>query len=149
MIAALAGDDFGDQCVYEDGSSLVDAIVGYEGVYEFITADPPDSLKHLDFSHLEEEDPELWLALNPYTHIGRNPGLKVRLVHGDFVETSMMGNTPVEWSTNLHQALEDANYDVELVIVEGADHDDVVDPGSDAYQQILDDVTELAHNPSK
>jgi acetyl esterase/lipase len=149
LIVALAGDDFGDQCVVEDSSALVDAFVGFEGVYEFITTVPPDSMKFLDFTYLEEEDPELWLALNPYTHIGRNPNLKVRLVHGDFIESSMMSEVPIEWSTNLRQNLEDANYDVELIIVEGADHDDVVDPGSDAFKQILDQVTELARNPSQ
>lgn len=150
LIVALAGDDFGDQCVFEDGTALFDGFIGYEGVFEFITYVKPDSMKHLDFTHLEEEDHELWLALNPYTHIGGNPGLQVRLVYGDFVESSMIGQVPVEeWSTNLHQALEDADYDVELIVVEGADHDDVFDSGSDAFTQVIDLVAELVHNPSK
>ena len=104
-------------------------------------------MKHLDLTYLEEEDPDLWLALNPYTYIGKYPNLKVRLVHGDFVESSILGHVPVEWSTNLKQALEEADYDVEVTILEGADHDDVVDPGKEAFRVVVEQVVDLARNP--
>jgi acetyl esterase/lipase len=117
-VVALAGDDFEGDCVVMDGSALVDALVGYEGTYDYATTVYSVSMDH---TVLEDEDPELWQAINPYSHIGRNPDLQVRLVHGDAVDV-LWREVPPEVSIEFHQALVDAGYDVALTVLEGATH---------------------------
>jgi acetyl esterase/lipase len=79
-VVGLAGDDFEGDCLNEDQSGLPDALVLIEGPYNYITKGY--EVIEIDHSFLEDEDPELYRAINPYAHIGRNPDLKVRLVHG-------------------------------------------------------------------
>jgi len=60
------------------------AFVGFEGNYDLAThpyrPNPYDNSQ--DHTLLKDEDPELWKAIDPYTHIGKNPELQIRLIHG-------------------------------------------------------------------
>jgi acetyl esterase/lipase len=117
-VVALAGDDFEGDCVETEGSALLDALVGYEGTYDYSGS---DNWPGFDHTYLKVEDPGMWHAIDPYSHIGRNPGLQVRLIHGDDNDR-YWSDVPPERSIEFHQALVDAGYDVELIIVEGSPH---------------------------
>jgi len=145
-VVALAGDDFEGDCVVSDGSALPDALVAFEGPYDYATTvyRPPAP----DHTILKDEDPELWEAINPYSHIGRNLDLKVRLVHGDDLDVTWY-ETPPQVSIEFHQALADAGYDVELIVVEGAHHTDLTSTYSDAFALMVQQVIELARSSSE
>jgi dienelactone hydrolase len=119
MVIALAGEDFAGDCTVTDESALVDAFVAYEGSFN-------------------------WPHRGPYSYIGGNPNLQVRLVHGDFEDT--FADMPVEISMEFHQALEDAGYDTDVIVVEGASHWDANLKGTDAYAVTVQLVMELAHS---
>ena len=57
--------------------ALPDGFVGYEGPYDWAHVDYP-----IRFDKLEQTDPDLWVSIDPYAHIGANPELVVRLMHG-------------------------------------------------------------------
>lgn len=135
-VIALAGDDFGGSCAVTDVSTLVDALVTYEGVFDMTTHVYQSTF---DFTAIKNEDPELWQALNPHSHVGRNPDLQVRLIHGDARDYAW-SDTPLEVAVEFHQALAESGYDVELTVVEGAPHS----IGSDARAVMVEQVMELA-----
>ena len=140
LMVGLAGDDFKEgECIVSDGSAIPDAIIGYEGPYDIATAD----YGGMSHSYLEQEDPELWRKINPYTNIGKNPDLKVRLIHGDLPDATVF-DVKLEVSTGIHQALLDAGYDVELQIVEDAGHGDLPIPDSEVFNLAVEQVMELA-----
>jgi len=143
-VVALAGDDFEGDCVATEGSALLDALVGYEGPYDYATN---ESHPVLDYPNLKDEDPDLWEAINPYSHIGRNPDLQVRLVHGNAEDVAIF-DVPLEASMEFHQALADAGYDVELIVVEGAAHTALLSRSSDAFALVVQQVMELARSSS-
>lgn len=140
-VIALAGDVFGGDCVVTDASTLVDALVTYEGVFDLSTHVYHSSM---DFTAIKNEDPELWQALNPYSQIGRNPELRVRLVHGDAPDLDW-SDTPLDVAVGFHQALAEAGYDVELTVVEGAPHQ----PYADAIAVVVEQLMELARSASQ
>ncbi len=142
-VVALAGDDFGGNCVATDASALPNALVAWEGPYDFATT----VYNVYDHPSLKDTDPELWKAINPYSHIGQNPELQVRLVYGNDVDTSWWDLAP-QVSIDFHQALADAGYDVELVVVEGADHTDLTTSTSDALAVLVEQVMEVARSAS-
>jgi acetyl esterase/lipase len=145
VVAALSGDDFGENCQMPDESALVSAFVGYEGPYNFSTFEYKihlKSLAFLDHTHLKETDPDLWHSLNPYNHIGRYPEITIRLIHGSYEGEDV----PLEVSADLYQALLDANHDVELAVVENATHSDIVDPTSDAFTVVLEQVVDVVRD---
>ncbi len=144
-VVALAGDDFEGDCVVTEGSALLDALIAFEGPYEYTTT---VGLARYDHTHLKDEDPELWRAINPYSHIGRNPDLQVRLIHGEDVDIYWY-DLPPEVSIEFHQALTDAGYDVELSVVEGASHIDLTQSDSDAFALTVYQVMELARSSSQ
>jgi acetyl esterase/lipase len=146
VVIALAGDDFEGDCVVTDASALLDAFVGFEGFYNLDTA----ALVIPDLTILKDEDPELYEAVNPPSHIGRNPGLHIRLVHGDDVDTEWY-DVPPEASIEFHQALADAGYDAELIIVEGASHDTLSNKflNPDGFALTVQQVMELARGSSQ
>jgi acetyl esterase/lipase len=143
LVVGLAGDDFGGDCVVSEGSALPDAVVGYEGRYEHATTDP-----FVLHTYLEQEDPELLEAIDPYSHIGRNPALQVRLIHGDAADVGRYVVLPEE-SIAMHQALADVGYDVELHVVEGASHLALTMRHSDAFALMVEQVMELARGSSQ
>jgi acetyl esterase/lipase len=138
---ALTGDDYSEGCVVTEGSALPDALVAYEGPYDFVVNYKEGT--GLDFRPLQEEDPDLWHALNPYSNLGRNPDLVVRLIHGDSEDDSPVFPS-VGTSVEFRQALAEAGYDVEFTLVEGAHHGSVFRPGEDAFTVAVEQVMELA-----
>ncbi|MFC2159835.1 ankyrin repeat domain-containing protein [Actinomycetota bacterium] len=137
LVVGLAGDDFkGGECIVSDGSALPDAIIVFEGPYDIATAD----YGGWSHSYLEQEDPELWKKINPYSHIGKNSNLQVRLIHGDARDTVF----ELELSTEINQALVDAGYDVELHVVKNATHGALPRPNSDVFILTVEQVMELA-----
>jgi len=143
-VVALAGDDFEEDCVVTEGSALPDALFGFEGPYDYVMTDGG----RYNHSFLKDEDPELWHAINPYSHIGRNPDLQVRLVHGDDVDINWY-DVPPELSIDFHQALADAGYDAELIVLEGASHIDLTKSDSEAFGLMVQQVMELASSSSQ
>jgi acetyl esterase/lipase len=145
MVVGLAGDDFEGDCIVSDGSALPDALVAYEGPYEFATTNYGDVVDH---TYLQQKDPELLEAIDPYSHIGRNPDLQVRLIHGDDWG-AFWYDTPLDESVELHQALADAGYDGELIVVDLASHGALTSPHSKAFTLTVQQVMELARASSQ
>jgi hypothetical protein len=143
-VVALAGDDFEGDCVATDASALPDALVGFEGPYDYATTVYQSSFDH---TILKDSDPELWHAINPYSHIGRNSDLQVRLVHGDAVDDYW--EILPEVSMGFYEALVDAEYDAELIVVKGASHTALVDPYSDVEALVVQLVMDLAQGSSQ
>ncbi len=140
-VVALAGDDYGGDCAVTDGSALPDALVGYEGPYDWaIRVYDPELL---DPRLLEVENPELLEAINPYSHIGDNPNVVFRLIHGIDVDETVF-DVPPEVSTEFYQTLTDAGYDVELTLLEGASHFDFLSYTQEAFEVTLQQVLEAA-----
>ena len=143
---ALSGDDFEGDCVVTEASALPDAFVGFEGFYNLETA----ALVIPDLTILKDEDPELFEAVNPYSHIGHNSDLQVRLVHGDDVDTEWWEVLP-EASIEFHQALSDAGYDAELIILAGTSHTTLTNKYlyPEAFDLIVQEVMELTRTSSQ
>jgi acetyl esterase/lipase len=141
LVVGLAGDDFQKEgCSASDGSALPYAMVGYEGPYDIATGD----YGNLSHSSLEQTDPELWKKINPYTHVGKNPELKVRLIHGTSPDKTIY-DVKLEVSTEMHQALVDEGYDAELHVVEDSPHSALNNPDDDAFILTVEQVMELAN----
>ena len=141
-VAALAGDDFDGDCLKEDQSGLPNAVVLIEGPYDYITK----GYAEVDHSFLEDEDPELYETINPYTHIGRNPDLKIRLIHGQDEDTAWSQTVP-QVSIDFHQALEEAGYDATLTFVEGAHHTDLAKKSnSELFKEVFEQTMEVANS---
>ncbi len=98
-----------------------------------------------DYTILDEEDPELWEAVDPYCHIGMNPELQIRLVHGED-EDSAWYDVPLDVSADYYQALVDTGYDVELTVVDGESHGAINYSFSDAFALTVNLTTELARS---
>jgi acetyl esterase/lipase len=145
-VVALAGDNFEGDCVVTDGSALPDVLVAFEGLYDHMTTVYRAPIP--DHTVLKDEDPELWEAINPYSQIGRNPDLQVRLVHGVDVDDEWY-DIPPEVSIEFYQALADAGYDVELFLVEGSSHLALGFPSSDAFELTVQQVMKVARNSSQ
>jgi acetyl esterase/lipase len=138
---ALQGDDLAEGCVVPQGSALPDAFVGYEGIYDMV--EDYHEGTGLDFRPFEEDDPDLWHALNPYSGLGRHPGLVVRLIHGGY-DGDDNPHPAIAATTVMHQAMVDAGYDAESTVVEGALHGSVWRPGEEAFAIAVQQVMELA-----
>jgi len=82
-------------------SAHADAFVGIGGAYGL-----SESLK--------EEDPELWEVCSIDAHLGKNPDLMIRLLHGEWDDT-----VPVEASVMFDSTLIEMGYDSELTQFEG------------------------------
>jgi len=141
-VVALAGDDFEGDCLNGDQSGLPNAAVLIEGPYDYITK----GYNEIDHSYLEDGDPELYEAINPYAHIGRNPDLKIRLIHGLDEDKAWSQMLP-QVSIDFQQALEEAGYDATLTFVEGAHHTDIyTDSTSEIYKEVVKQTMEVANS---
>lgn len=138
MIAALAGDDVAENCVVDEPAAL-DAIVGYEGPYDWATT----SYGQVDVPAYESSDPDVWEAVNPYTHLGGNPDLVIRLIHGDDADAAWY-EVPRAVSVDFHEALADGAYDAEIRLVDGASHLAITRPGTEAFGITVDQALEMA-----
>ncbi len=141
-IVAMAGDDFVGDCVVTEGSALVDALVGYEGPYDWATHNYNTAVAG-NFVALQEEDTELWETMNPYSHIGGNPDLVVRLIHGDDTDAAWY-EIPRQVSVEFHQALVEAGYDAELTLLDGPSHIGLTLPSSEAFEVAVQQVLQVA-----
>ena len=133
MLVGLNGDAYQGDCVAPEGSAMVDAVVAYEGGYDWA---------EFLFSDLREEDPGMWEAINPYSHIGGNPDLVVRLIHGEGGES--LTQVPRIVSEEFHQALENAGYDVELTMLPESPHLALAAAGSPAFASAVQQAMEVA-----
>ena len=127
-VTALAGDSFDGDCSVESGSALPEAFVGVAGPYDSDVFDP---LLSVFFGTDRAQDPAPWTDGNPYTHIGANPNLIIRLIQGEldlFV--------PFGFATAFNDALDEAGYDVALTLLENGDHGSVVDPLADGAEVV-------------
>ena len=138
-LVALAGDQYVDDgCVATEGSAKVDALVGYEGPYDHaLTEGYP-----FDLWMLEQTDPELWSAIDPFQHIGGNPGLVVRLIQGVDDDVTQFDVHP-EVTERFGRALAEADYDVEVVMIDGANHG-YGRPGLPQWDAIIDATMAVA-----
>lgn len=137
-IVAMDGDAYKGDCVIADGSALPNALVGYEGPFDYATY----VYGTFDVPRLEEEDAAMWEAVNPYAHIGGNKELVVRLVHGRDDDAAWYDVRP-EVSVAFLEALAAVGYDVELTYVEGATHGSLR-PGTEAFEVTVRLVLEIA-----
>lgn len=119
-------------------TALIDALVGYEGPYDHALRE----YGPFDLTTLEQEDPEHWEAINTFTHIGGNPDLVVRLVHGRDNDVAWYDVAP-EVSIELHDAMTEPGYDVGLTFVEGASHVDLLST-TEAYEVAVEQTFEVA-----
>lgn len=133
MVVGLNGDAYTGDCVAPEESARVDAIVGYEGGYDWA---------EFLFSDLREEDPEVWEAIDPYSQIGSNPDLVVRLIHGEGGES--LTEVPRIVAVEFHQALADAGYDVELTMLDGELHLALTALGTEAFSVAVQQTMEVA-----
>ncbi|MGI9665792.1 MAG: alpha/beta hydrolase family protein [Acidimicrobiia bacterium] len=86
------------------------------------------------FSH----DPDLLALMDNYSHVGGNPNLIARFVHGTADQT-----VPIALTQAFHDALVSAGYDSEFVRIEGADHFDPIRPTTTAGRRVLEQVSLL------
>jgi acetyl esterase/lipase len=88
------------ECVVSGVSANVDAFVGIGGHYDF--AEP-----------LQKRDPGLWQIASPFSHIGQDLDLQVRLIHGERDSVSP------EHSVQFNDVLAEAGYDTSLTLFDG------------------------------
>lgn len=138
-VTALAGNSFNGDCVVDSGSALPDAFVGIAGPYDSDLLDP---VLLVFFGTDRAEDPAPWEDGNPYTHIGSNPDLKVRLIQG---ELDLL--VPAGFAVVFNDALGAAGYDVGLTLVEDGDHGSVVDPEDDGDLAVAAVLEVAGQNP--
>ncbi len=119
-VVALAGDAFSGDCAVDQGSALPEVFVGVSGPYDSDEFQLPLALF---FGGTIDEVPEAWAAGNPYSYVGENPQLIVRLFWGQ--EDPLV---PARFASDFESALTEAGYDVELTLVPGADHTGMRDP---------------------
>lgn len=122
-VVALAADTFDGDCLVEMNDTLPTRLVGLAGPYN---TDVLGSFMEPFFGTDPNVDPEPWRLGNPFTYLGRNPDLVVRLIHGDQDRVA-----PLAFSREFERELSSNNYDVTLTVVPGAGHSDVWNPNTD------------------
>ncbi len=139
-VAALGGDHFSGPCAATGADARVDGFVGYEGDYDYLrTAD----YFLADHRYLADEDPELYEAMDPYAHVGENPELVVRLLHGED-DASMWYDIEPEVSEAFCTTLENAGYDAEMRTLPDSGHKDLMNASSTAFRAVVDTALEVA-----
>lgn len=130
-VIALGGDEFErNSCVVPGESALPDGLLSLAGGYD-PEWDPNDPRRTL-----EDNDSSTYDLVNPMSYLGANPGLHVRLIHGNEDEV-----IPVESAMNFYQGLLDAGYDVTLTVLEGAGHNTMV---TDVFTEFETSIKEAA-----
>ena len=137
----MDGDDFAGDCVVTEGSALVDALVGYEGPYNWATHNC--STGFLSFVALREEDSEVWETMDSHTLIGGNPDLVVRLIHGDDTDVDWY-EEPLQVSVEFHRALAEVGYDAEVTLLDDPSHLGLTIPSSKAFEEAVQQVLQVA-----
>jgi acetyl esterase/lipase len=85
-----------------------------------------------------KNDPDVLAAMDAYNHIGGNPDLIARFVHGTADAT-----VKIEGTIAFSQALIDAGYDSAHIAVEGGSHFDPANPATDSGTEVLRALQEL------
>jgi acetyl esterase/lipase len=120
-LVALAGDEFDGDCLYaaEDVSALPTGFVGIAGNYVV----EPAPVWNRWYRGNPRQQPEAWRMGEFRNHIGKNPQLRVRIIHerGDPI-------IPPRQPRQFYRALRDAGYDVTLTIISGNEHFALLDP---------------------
>ena len=119
-VVGLAGDEFAGDCQVEGGSALPDAFVGVAGPYD---SDEFSPLLIPFFGGSLNQAGEAWKAGNPYSYIDRRTDLPIHLLQG-----TADGTVPQRFTIDFAAALEESGHAVELTVVDGAGHRDMVDP---------------------
>lgn len=112
---------------------------GYEGPYDWATT----VYGPVDLPAFESRDPDLWAAADPYSHLGGNPDPVVRLIHGDDTNVAWY-EVPQAVSVDFQQALDEAGYDVEIVLVDGASHLAMGTSRNEAFETAVSQTLEMA-----
>jgi acetyl esterase/lipase len=89
------------ECEENGVSGNVNAFVGIGGRYAYA-------------KNMQENDPELWKIASRLAHLGQNPDLVIRLLHGERDE-----RVNPEYSTQFNEVLTEAGYDTELILYDG------------------------------
>jgi len=116
-------------------------LVGYEGPNKRATHN--DKTESVNLVALREEDPELWETMDPCTHIGGNPDLVVRLIHGDDTDVDWY-EVPRQVSVDLHQAPAEDGYDAELTLLDGPSPLGLTILSSEAFDVAVQQVLQVA-----
>lgn len=124
-IVALAGTPPAGDCEAA-GPGRPAAFVGIAGPYEVERFAPVPELRSF-FGGSPEAVPEAWAAGDPFSHVAGNPGVDVALVHGrtDLVVLPVL-------SLRFAEALRSAGREVNVYLLPGANHRDVLEPAEDA-----------------
>jgi acetyl esterase/lipase len=132
MPVSLGVDTLPATCLASDDAAIPDAFVGYEGFYGV-----GDSRN----AEWAEEDIASGVIPDTATMVGQNPDLVVRLLHGDNEDEAW--DAPVADSEDFAELLDEAGYDVEFMLVEGAAH---TGAGTDqpAFDAIVDTTLDVA-----
>lgn len=143
-IVAMREDDFDGRCVVTEGSATPEVFVGFEGPYDVASRVYGD----IDLTPLEAIDHDLWAAVNPYTHVGGNRNVKIKLIHG-VDEDILWYDIPPDVSTSLYDALVEGGHDVDISLLDGVDHTDLYRVDStEAVAAVVADVLALMSDSS-
>jgi acetyl esterase/lipase len=133
-VIALAGDEFAGQCVGTEASPLPDGFIGLAGPYD---SDEFSPLLIPFFGGSATATPDSWAAGNPFSFVERRLNLAVHLLHG-----ALDGTVPASFTTEFAEALESAGHQIQVTVIEGAGHRDMVDPAGEG-QQVVEAVLGL------
>ena len=114
-LAVLAPGDHPPRCAAP--LVVADALVGLSGPYDIGRV--PDVAVAL-MGVPPEDDPGGWAAANPVKRAGLRPDVPVLLLHGAEDTT-----VPLDFTTQLAHALQEAGHPTTVEVVPGADHDSV------------------------
>ena len=89
------------ECEENGVSGNVNAFVGIGGRYAYA-------------KNMQENDPELWKIASRLAHLGQNPDLVIRLLHGERDDV-----VNPEYSIQFNEVLTEAGYDTELILYDG------------------------------
>lgn len=115
------------ECLVPDGSTHVDALVGWAGAYDLYVP-VIDGL--FGRAYQQQRDPELQQFLA--SAVGADPTLKVRLLHGTADQA-----IPVSNSTAFEAALADAGYDVQLTTYQRGHEDPPAEVSQAVFTEVL------------
>lgn len=126
MLAALAPERFPECTTASDAH--VWAYIGMAG-------DPAAAAPGGNARRFFESDSDLLRRMDNYSHVGGNPELIARFVHGtsDFT-------VPIELTRGFHDALIAAGYDSKLIPITAADHFDPTTPTTEAGLESLNQL---------
>ncbi|MGA7271621.1 MAG: alpha/beta hydrolase, partial [Acidimicrobiia bacterium] len=116
-VVALSENAFASGCPWA-GSSTPDRLVGLAGLYEIDAVAP---VMNVFLGGDRSEAPDAWQAADPFAHLDAAAGMSVTLVHGTDDEI-----VPPAASRQFAAALEEAGAVVDLELVDGAGHMDMI-----------------------